>query len=60
MECDREPGYLLSEEYWKQGLAAGVVKRAIRFAFEELQIDMLFVAHFDFNTWWKRVIENLR
>lgn len=59
LEYDRELGYVLSEDYWGQGLAVEAAKRSIQFAFEELQIDTLLVSHFDFNTQSKRVIEKL-
>lgn len=45
MECDRESGYVLSEEYWEQELETGDAKRVIWFTFEELQFEMLLVAH---------------
>ena len=56
---DLELGYVLSEDYWGKGLMPEAAKRAIEFAFEDLNIQTLLVAHFDFNTQSKRVIEKL-
>lgn len=58
-EVDLELGYVLAEDYWGQGLIPEAAERAIRFAFEELLIETLAVAHFDFNFQSKRVIEKL-
>lgn len=52
-------GYVLSEEYWGQGIMAEACKEVIRFAFEELCLEILSVYHFSTNTQSKRVIEKL-
>lgn len=56
---DREIGYVLSEDYWGQGIIVEAVKAVLAYAFIELQMDTLIVAHFDFNHQSKRVIEKL-
>lgn len=53
----KEIGYVLSKDYWNQGLMPEAVKEVIKYCFEELNIDTLWCAHFDINTRSKRVIE---
>ena len=53
----RSLGYVLDDEYWGQGLVTEAARRVIRYAFEELPIDMLSVGHYPFNERSKRVIE---
>lgn len=53
----KEIGYVLSKEYWGQGLMPEAVKRAIAFCFVEYELDALTVAHFSDNLQSKRVIE---
>lgn len=55
----RELGYVLSEPYWGKGLMVEAAKRALRFGFEELELEMISVYHFPFNCQSKRVIEKL-
>lgn len=50
-------GFVLSEEYWGQGIMTEAVKEVVRYGFEELNLDLLSVAHFPFNIGSKRVIE---
>lgn len=50
-------GYVLSEAYWGRGIMPEVAGAAIQFAFEELDISLLTVHHYSFNTRSKRVIE---
>lgn len=52
-------GYVLAEEYWGQGIMAEAGKEILRFAFEELQLEILSVYHFSTNPQSKRVIEKL-
>ena len=59
IEYDRELGYVLSEAYWGQGIISEAAERIKQFAFEDLKISRLLVAHFDFNHQSKRVIEKL-
>lgn len=50
-------GYMLSEDYWGLGLAIEAAMCAIKFAFEEMNIDLLSVFHYPLNDRSKRVIE---
>lgn len=50
-------GYVLSKEYWGRGLMPEAVKRIIAYVFEELDLPILCVEHFPFNSKSKRVIE---
>ena len=59
LSYDREIGYALSEDYWGQGIVVEAVKAVMAYAFDELQMNMLMVAHFCFNKQSKRVIEKL-
>lgn len=52
-------GYVLSEEYWGQGIMAEAGKEVLRFAFKELNLEILSVYHFSSNPQSKRVIEKL-
>lgn len=56
---DREIGYVLSEDYWGQGLIVEAAKAVMAYAFIERNMKTLLVAHFDFNNQSKRVIEKL-
>ena len=56
---DFELGYVLAEPYWGRGLVPEAARRALAFAFEELNADTLLVSHFSFNFQSKRVIEKL-
>ena len=53
----REVGYVLSHDYWGQGLMVEAVKRVIKYAFEEAGITLLSVYHYPFNQRSKRVVE---
>lgn len=48
--------YSLSEEYWGKGYMTEAVKRVIKYAFEEMNIDLLTAFHFPDNTRSKGVI----
>ena len=50
-------GYVLAEPYWGRGLMTEAVKGMIKYAFEELNIDLLSVYHYPHNERSKRVIE---
>lgn len=54
---NREIGYVLSKDYWGRGLVPEAVKAAIQYAFEEIQVDVLWCGHFDINHRSQRVIE---
>ena len=53
----REIGYVLSKDYWGRGIMAEAVKAAIKYAFEELNVDVLWCGHFVSNNQSRRVIE---
>lgn len=59
LSFDREIGYVLSEDYWGQGLIVEAVREVMAYAFVELKMETLMVAHFCFNNQSKRVIEKL-
>lgn len=50
-------GYVLSKDYWGQGLAIEAVDALLSYAFQELDVDVIWCAHFDFNRQSQRVIE---
>lgn len=50
-------GYVLTEEYWGQGLIPEAVNRVLEYGFMEEELDIISVNHFPFNTQSKRVIE---
>ena len=45
----REIGYVLSKEYWGQGLMPEALKEVIRFLFENANLDVIFCGHFIVN-----------
>lgn len=53
----RELGYVLSKDYWGQGLMPEAVKEVIRYLFEEMKLDFLVCGHFVENEQSKRVQE---
>jgi RimJ/RimL family protein N-acetyltransferase len=53
----REIGYVLNPKYWGNGYVPEAVFEAIDCCFEELELDILWCAHFDFNMKSKRVNE---
>ncbi|MCR5066570.1 MAG: GNAT family N-acetyltransferase [Erysipelotrichaceae bacterium] len=53
----REIGYVLAKPYWGQGLMPEAVKRVIRWLFEEVGLDVILCAHFDWNSQSRRVQE---
>ena len=53
----REIGYVLSKEYWGQGLMPEAVKEVIRYLFEEVGLDVIFCGHFLWNRQSQRVQE---
>jgi ribosomal-protein-alanine N-acetyltransferase len=53
----REIGYVLSKDYWGQGLMPEAVKAVIDWLFEEEKLDFIMVGHFDWNNQSRRVIE---
>ena len=53
----RELGYVLSKDYWGQGLMPEAVNLLIDFLFSILNYDFLLCGHFDFNNQSARVQE---
>jgi putative acetyltransferase len=49
--------YVLSADYWGRGIMTEAVKRVIKYAFEEMNIDLISVFHYPHNIRSKRVIE---
>lgn len=56
-EAARMLGYAFSPEYWGNGYATEAARRVIRFAFEEMDLEVLSISHFPFNQRSCRVIE---
>lgn len=54
---EREIGYVLNPLYWGQGIMPEAVKAVLEYAFLELQVDIVWCGHYDFNQNSKRVIE---
>ncbi|WP_310602007.1 GNAT family N-acetyltransferase [Anaerosporobacter sp.] len=55
----REIGYVLSKEYWGQGLMQEAVSRVIEYCFKELKCEFLQCSHSITNEQSKRVIEKV-
>lgn len=53
----RELGYVLSKDYWGQGLMPEAVQAVIGYLFDTEGLDFLLVGHFDWNRQSARVIE---
>lgn len=53
----REVGYVLSRDYWGQGLMPEAVQAVIRYCFQTLNYDFLLCGHFEQNGRSRRVIE---
>ena len=53
----REIGYVLSKDYWGQGIMPEAVQAVIKWLFKEEKLDFVMVGHFDFNNQSRRVIE---
>ena len=53
----REIGYVLSKDYWGQGLMPEAVKAVIQWLFDVEKLDFVMVGHFDWNNQSRRVIE---
>ncbi|GKX66087.1 GNAT family N-acetyltransferase [Inconstantimicrobium mannanitabidum] len=52
-------GYVLSEDYWGKGIMPEAVQEILKYAFEEANVQLISVYHYDFNTTSKRVIEKV-
>lgn len=55
----REIGYVLSKDYWGQGIMTEAIDKVIEYLFKEVKLDFLTVSHFVKNNRSKRVIEKL-
>ena len=53
----RSIGYVLSKDYWGQGLMPEAVRAVIRYLFDVLDYDFLLCSYFDYNNRSKRVQE---
>lgn len=53
----REIGYVLNPEYWGQGIVPEAVNCLIKYGFDELNLDLVWCGHYDFNLKSKRVVE---
>jgi len=52
-------GYVLNPKYWGQGLMVECCELILKYAFEELNKEIITIDHFDFNYQSRRVIEKL-
>ena len=53
----KEIGYILNPKYWGRGIAPEAVDCLMKYAFNKLNLDLIWCGHFDFNTNSKRVSE---
>ncbi|MBW9154240.1 GNAT family N-acetyltransferase [Clostridium estertheticum] len=53
----KEIGYVLNPKYWGNGFIPEAVNYLIKYGFNELNLDLIWCGHFDFNSKSKRVIE---
>ena len=53
----KEIGYVLSKDYWGNGLVPEAAKEMIRFAFDDCNLDVVTCGHFLHNIQSRRVIE---
>ncbi|AOR24148.1 GNAT family N-acetyltransferase [Clostridium taeniosporum] len=53
----KEIGYVLNPKYWGKGIVPEAINRLIKYCFNELNLDLIWCGHFDFNNNSKRVIE---
>ena len=53
----REIGYVLSKDYWGQGLMPEAVKAVIDWLFREVGLDFIICGHFERNDRSRRVVE---
>jgi len=55
----REIGYVLSKDYWGQGLMKEAVDEILKYLFNEVKLDFAVCGYFKFNSQSKRVQEKL-
>lgn len=53
----REIGYVLNPKYWGNEYVPEAVNRLINYGFNELNLDLIWCGHYDFNNKSKRVTE---
>jgi len=53
----KELGFVVSADYWGQGIATEASKRAIAHAFDDMELDLVSTYHKSFNARAKRVVE---
>ncbi|NMA05074.1 MAG: GNAT family N-acetyltransferase [Acholeplasmataceae bacterium] len=53
----RSIGYVLSKDYWNQGLMTEAVKAVLDYCFKELKLDFLVASFYEYNIKSKRVLE---
>lgn len=53
----REIGYILNPAYWGRGIMPEAVNRVIDYGFNDMNLDVIWCGHFDFNENSKRVVE---
>ena len=56
-EKSAELGYWLSEDYWRQGITSGAVRKICREAFARFDIVRIFAEPFDYNAGSRGVLE---
>ncbi|MCL2371852.1 MAG: GNAT family N-acetyltransferase [Defluviitaleaceae bacterium] len=53
----RELGFVVSADYWGQGIATEAAKRAVKYAFEDMELALVSTYHKSFNDRARRVVE---
>ena len=53
----REIGYVLNPNFWGSGYIPEAAKALIKYGFEEMDLDLIWCGHYDFNLKSKRVVE---
>lgn len=53
----REIGYVLNPKYWGRGIVPEAVNCLIEHGFNDLNLDLIWCGHYDFNNKSKRVVE---
>jgi len=56
-EIQRTIGYVLSKKHWGNGFMGEAAREAIKYAFEDLDVDVLWCGHYLINVQSQRVIE---
>ncbi|MCB2294246.1 GNAT family N-acetyltransferase [Clostridium algoriphilum] len=56
----KEIGYVLNPKYWGNGFMPEAVECLINYGFNELNLDLIWCGHYDFNNNSKRVIEKCK